>query len=96
MSLAALDRGRCIASPRCRQMETLLHLARCRDLRDTQDTARISELRPSANPRRTERTTMSWADPVIATALAALAERTATAARLSSLRRRAGIPRKSG
>jgi hypothetical protein len=31
--------------------------------------------------RRTERTTMSWADPVIATALAALAERTATAAR---------------
>jgi hypothetical protein len=30
---------------------------------------------------RTERTTMSWADPVIATALAVLAERTATAAR---------------
>ena len=30
---------------------------------------------------RTERTPMSWADPVIATALAVLAERTATAAR---------------
>lgn len=30
---------------------------------------------------RTERTTMSWADPVIATALAVVAERTATAAR---------------
>jgi len=30
---------------------------------------------------RTERTTMSWADPVIATALAVLAERTVTAAR---------------
>ena len=30
---------------------------------------------------RTERTTMSWADPVIATAFAVLAERTATAAR---------------
>lgn len=30
---------------------------------------------------RTERTKMSWADPVIATALAVLAERTASAAR---------------
>jgi hypothetical protein len=33
------------------------------------------------DPRKTEHATMSWADPVMSTALAALAERTATAAR---------------
>ena len=68
------------ASPRCRQMETLFRPACVATARYSGYCADL-QIVAIRDAGRTERTTMSWADPVIATALAVLAERTATAAR---------------